>query len=55
MALSKIKNIGRKIFGSTFSQAKSFWRYMNRPINTKRLEEIKEEQRKIQYYTNLKF
>ena len=55
MALSKTKNIGRKIFGSIFSIAKSFWRYMNRPINTNRLEEIKEEQRKIQYYTNLKF
>ncbi len=55
MALLKIKNIGREIFVSTFSKAKSFWRYMSRPINTKRLEEIKEEQRKIQYYTNLKF
>ena len=55
MALSKIKNFGGKIFGSTFSKAKSFWRYMNRPINTNILEEIKEEQRKIQYYTNLKF
>jgi len=55
MALSKIKNIGRKFFGSIFLKAKSFWRCINRPINTKRLEEIKEEQRKIHYYTNLKF
>jgi len=54
MVLKKIKKIGRKIFITILSKAKHFWVVANRPINTERLDEIREEQRKIQYYSTFK-
>jgi hypothetical protein len=54
MVFKIFKKFGRKIFFTFFSKAKHFWVIANRPINTERLEEIKEEQRKIQYYSTFK-